>query len=157
MRGLTRRVAATTKAIPIVIVGPDPSRAGVTDRAHPGGNVTGIGDADALMMLARVLALPRAAQLAEFTTKYALPSMHTGREFVEAGALMSYSPDLKATWRRAAVYVDRILRGSYAGDLPVESPDQPELTVNRCTAAKLGITLPVSILSQATVIECAGR
>lgn len=113
--------------------------------------------ADALQINARVLALPLRSQIAEFALKNHLPSMHTGREFVEAGGLMSYAGNSKRTWRRAATYVDRILRGARATDLPVEeSSISFELVINLCTAARLGLTIPPGLMSQlAEAIQCA--
>jgi len=75
--------------------------------------------------------------------------MYTVRDFVDVGGLMTYSPDLVVLFRRAADYVDRILRGANPGDLPIEQPTEFELVVNLRTAKALGITIPESIVQRA--------
>jgi len=78
-----------------------------------------------------------------------LPDMHVLREFVDAGGLIAYAPDLAIMFQRAADYVDKILRGARPGDLPIEQPTQYVLVVNLKTAKALGITVPESILVRA--------
>ena len=78
-----------------------------------------------------------------------LPSIFTQREDVEAWALMSYGPRLSDLWRRAAIHVDKILRGAKPGDLPVEQPTKFELAINLKTAKALGLTIPQSLLLRA--------
>jgi putative ABC transport system substrate-binding protein len=94
------------------------------------------------------------ARLAEQTAKHRLPTMHGVRENVDAGGLMSYGPSVTAQSRRAAAYVDKILKGAKPGDLPIEQPTTFELVINLKTARALGITIPQSLLLRADeVIE----
>jgi putative ABC transport system substrate-binding protein len=83
-----------------------------------------------------------------------LPTTHGGREFVEAGGLMSYAPSFLDHFRRAADLVDKILRGTKPGEIPVEQPTKFDLVVNLTTAKALGLTIPDSFLIRADeVIE----
>ena len=80
--------------------------------------------------------------------------MHGFRECVEVGGLMSYGPNLPDLFRRAAEFVDKILRGAKPGDIPVEQPTKFDLVINRTTAKALGLTIPESFLLRADeVIE----
>ncbi len=89
------------------------------------------------------------ARLGDLATQYRLPSMHTNRPLVEAGGLMCYGPNFSTLWRRAAVYVDKILKGARPADLPVEQPTRFELIINLKTAKAIGIEIPQSILLRA--------
>jgi len=93
-------------------------------------------------------------QVVALAAKYRLPDTHYSGEFVEAGGLMAYAPNLPAMFKRSAVYIDKILRGAKPADLPVERPVRIDLLVNLRTAQVLGLTVPQSILLRADrVIE----
>lgn len=89
------------------------------------------------------------ARIAEHALTNHLPTFCAAREYVEAGCLMGYSPSWNDLWRRAAYYVDRILKGAKPGDLPVEQPTKFELVINFKTAKALRITIPQSVLLRA--------
>jgi ABC-type uncharacterized transport system substrate-binding protein len=87
--------------------------------------------------------------IASLANKHRLPSGFPAREYVEAGGLLSYGPDLVHISRRGATYVDKILKGAKPGDLPVEQPTNFELAVNLKTAKEIGVTIPPSVLARA--------
>jgi putative tryptophan/tyrosine transport system substrate-binding protein len=93
-------------------------------------------------------------QIAELLTKHRLPGISVWRSFAEAGVLMAYGPSLSDQFRRAAAYVDKILKGAKPAELPVERPTKFELVINLKTAKALGLTIPSSVLARADeVIE----
>ena len=92
------------------------------------------------------------ARLVDLATRNRLPSMFTQRADVEAGGLMSYGPSFTAMYRRAAAYVDKILKGAKPTDLPVEQPTKFELVINVKTAKALGLTIPQTLLLRADEI-----
>jgi putative ABC transport system substrate-binding protein len=102
--------------------------------------------ADALFAAAGSPSFTHRRLLADFATKNRLPAVHLSREFVVDGGLMSYGPSLTDLYRRAAGYVDRILRGTKPADLRVEQPTKYELIVNRKAANALDLTIPQSVL-----------
>jgi putative ABC transport system substrate-binding protein len=104
---------------------------------------------DAVVVVADSLFVSQRAQLADLEAKHRLPSMHSLRVNVEAGGLMSYGPDIDAIWRRAAFFVDRILKGAKPSDLPVEQPTKFELVINLKAAKALGLTIPPAVLARA--------
>jgi putative ABC transport system substrate-binding protein len=94
------------------------------------------------------------ARLAELAVKHRLPAIYEDKSYVEGGGLMSYGPDFIDLFRRAAGYVDRILKGAKPGDLPIEQPTKFELAINRRAATAIGLTIPPSLLARADqVIE----
>ena len=110
--------------------------------------------ARALLVFAGGLLFGRARRVADLAAKSRLPTMYALRHYVEAGGLMAYGPDLQEVWRRAADFVDKILKGATPGDLPVEQPTKFELVINLKTAKALGLTIPPSVLGRADqVIE----
>ncbi len=88
-------------------------------------------------------------RIVEFATKQRLPGIYPRRYFVQGGGLMSYGASMYDAWKRAAVYVDKILKGAKPADLPVEQPTKFELVINLKTAKALGLTVPQSLLVQA--------
>jgi len=110
--------------------------------------------AGAVIVARDALFLQQARQIAELAAKNRLPTISGIREYMEAGGLIIYGPNSTDSFRRAATYVDKILKGAKPGDLPVEQPTKFELVVNMKTAKALGITIPQSILISADkVIE----
>ena len=89
------------------------------------------------------------ALIFDFAAKNRLPAMYSTSDFVEAGGLMSYGPDLLDNWRRAAIFVDKILKGAKPADLPVEQPMKFELIINLKAAKQIGVTIPPNVLARA--------
>ena len=109
---------------------------------------------EALFVLADRLFLHHRKRIMDFAIQQRLPGVHAYRELVEVGGLMSYGPSYADMHRRAAIYVDRILRGERPADLPVERPVKFELVLNLKTAKALGLTVPPTLLARADeVIE----
>jgi len=108
--------------------------------------------AQALIVFANSLTLTHRARIVELVAQAGLPAMYGLREFVETGGLMSYAPNMADFFRRAAYYVDRILKGAKPADLPVEQPMRFDFVVNLKTAQALGITAPREIMLQVTEV-----
>jgi len=110
--------------------------------------------ASALITLPDGMLLANKTRIIEFAAKSRLPALFPDQEFAEAGGLMAYGPSLASNFRRAAAYVDKILKGAKPADLPIEQPTKFELTINLKTAKALGLTIPQSVLGRADqVIE----
>ncbi len=103
----------------------------------------------ALSVLVDPLFWSHLQRIADLATKSRLPAVYQRREFAEAGGLMSYGANLRDAFRRAATYVDKVLKGAKAADLPVEQATKFELVINLKTAKALGITIPQSVLIRA--------
>jgi ABC-type uncharacterized transport system substrate-binding protein len=110
--------------------------------------------ANALLVQVDVIFALHAQRIADLAAKHRMPAMYGAKEHVGAGGLMSYAPNVLDVFRRAATYVDKILRGAKPGDLPVEQPTAFELVINLKTAKALGLKIPPSVLARADqVIE----
>jgi putative ABC transport system substrate-binding protein len=110
--------------------------------------------AEAVLILGDTFFLQQVRQIADLALKYRLPSVFLNLEHVAGGGLMSYGPNFTDNFRRAASYVDKILKGAKPADLPIEQPTKFELVINLKTAKALGLTIPPSLLLRADhVIE----
>ncbi len=105
--------------------------------------------ADAIYLLSSPLFMDHRAQVTQLIAASRLPAVYGGGDFAEAGGLMSYSASFSDAFRRAALYVVKILKGAKPGDLPIEQPTRFELVINLKTAKALGLTIPQSILIRA--------
>jgi ABC-type uncharacterized transport system substrate-binding protein len=111
------------------------------------------GRAEALIVIEDVVATRHRVEILNLAATYSLAVVSQYRAFAEAGALLAYGPSTSAMYRRAAHYVDRILKGANAGDLPVEQSTKFDLVINLKTAKALGVTIPPTLLARAEVIE----
>jgi putative tryptophan/tyrosine transport system substrate-binding protein len=110
------------------------------------------GRADALYVIGDALTATNRIRINTLALAARLPTIHLFREFVEAGGLMSYGPNFPDLYRRAAEFVDKILRGTKPSDIPIEQPTKFDLVINLTTAKALGITVPDKLLSIADEI-----
>ncbi len=105
--------------------------------------------ADALTAVGDPVLMTHRARITDFAAKNRLPAMYSNQEYMDAGGLMFYGPNIADMYRRAATYADKILKGAKPGDLPVEQPTKLEFVINLKTAKALGLTIPPSVLLQA--------
>jgi putative ABC transport system substrate-binding protein len=105
--------------------------------------------ADAVLALSSFLFIAQRRQLVDLAVKSRFPAIYDRREFVEAGGLMTYGVSQTDLFRRAATYVDKILKGAKPGDLPVEQPNKFEFIVNLKAAKQIGLTIPPNVLARA--------
>ncbi len=132
------------EAVPLDVAFPD----GI-DAAFVAANQAGVG---AIMVLSDSSTIAHRAQLSAAALKYRMPTMFSNRDYIRAGGLMSYGPNLGENFRRAAVIVDKILKGASPALIPVEQPTKFELVINRTSARALGIALPETLLVRADEI-----
>jgi putative ABC transport system substrate-binding protein len=145
-----REVRAAARTLGIEVEAFEIRRAGDIDPAFERFK----GRVQALYVLAVPLLFANRVRINSLALAARLPTMHGVREYVEAGGLMFYGPNWTSMWRRAADFVDKILRGAKPADLPVEQPTEFELVFNLTIAKALGLTIPPSILARADeVIE----
>ena len=156
--------------IPIVMTRiADPVKSGlVRSISKPGGNVTGLsfmpadlvgafqvaarGPVEALMVIDDVVTTQHSDEILKLAVTHSLAVVSQYRTFAEAGALLAYGPNTTTMYRPAAYYVDRILKGADAGNLPVEQPTKFDLVINLKTANALGVTIPPSLLARADLV-----
>jgi ABC-type uncharacterized transport system substrate-binding protein len=105
--------------------------------------------ADAMILGENTVYIAHRRRLADLAITHRLPMMTAAKEYAQAGALVSYGTDYLELFRRAAAYVDKILKGAKPADLPVEQPTKFELVINLKTAKALGLTVPQSVLGRA--------
>src|SRR5262249_28955899 len=109
---------------------------------------------DGLWVLGDNFLVSQRSRIAQFAIENKLPSVYTFREHVEAGGLIAYTPNYHDLFRRAAIYVDKILKGTKPGHLPIEQPTKFDLVINLKTAKTLGLSVPLTLQAAATeVIE----
>jgi putative ABC transport system substrate-binding protein len=125
---------------------------GGPDDLEPAFEAAAVARAEALVVLLGAALVAASEDIAELAISRHLPSVAPDRRFIEAGGFMSYGPNVAGMWRRAASYVDKVLKGVKPADLPVEQPMTFDFVVNMKTAAALGITFPQEILLQVTEV-----
>jgi putative ABC transport system substrate-binding protein len=104
---------------------------------------------DALFVILSPLMTLNSKRIVELALEQRLPGMYPTNQFVEEGGLMTYGPRIDDMYRRAATYVDKVLKGAKAGDLPVEQPTKFEFVINLKTAKQIGVTIPPNVLARA--------
>jgi putative tryptophan/tyrosine transport system substrate-binding protein len=107
------------------------------------------GGADALIVISNPLSNTYRARIVDLAAKNRLPGIYPSTDFVEDGGLMSYGADILDNWRRAATYVDKILKGAKPADLPVEQPKKFQFVINLKAAKQIGLTIPPEVLARA--------
>jgi putative ABC transport system substrate-binding protein len=107
---------------------------------------------DAVLVLQDPFTAGHSARIVDFVNQQRLPAVYEVRLWTDAGGLMHYGINSVEQFRRTASYVDRVLKGAYPGDLPIEQPDKVELVINLAVAREIGLTVPPTVLAQATQI-----
>jgi putative ABC transport system substrate-binding protein len=139
-------LVAAARAASIEVVPLSVATAGDLERAFDAARGERV---DAMIVLSSALFAAEKRRIIELASRAHLPSIYEHRDFTESGGLVSYGPDLRAVFRRAATYVDRILKGAAPGELPIEQPTNFELVINLRTAAALGLAVPPALLARA--------
>jgi len=111
--------------------------------------------ANAMLVVQGPLIYRERKKIADLALRYKVATMNGASEYADAGGLASYGPNYPEFFRRAAGYVDRILKGAHAGDLPIEQPTTFELVINQKTAAAIGVTIPQAIMLRADRVIAA--
>lgn len=106
-------------------------------------------DLEGIFIVPDALTMAQRQKIAASSLRVGLPTIAAWSEYTKAGALVSYGPNLRDAFRRAATYVDKVLKGANPAELPVEQPMRLELTINLSTAKALGLTIPETILLRA--------
>ena len=109
-------------------------------------------DADALLVILSPQVTLHSKKIVELALRHRLPGMYPTRQFAEEGGLMAYGPLIGDLYRRAATYVDKILKGAKPQDLPVEQPTKFEFVINLKTAKQIGLTIPPNVLARADTV-----
>ena len=139
------RLAADTLKVPLwslELHGPNPDFAGAFQSAVKG-------RAGAVIVIRGLVFNRYPTRIADLAMKSRMPALYEGGEYVEAGGLMSYATNDAESFRRAAVYVDKILKGAKPADLPVEQPKKFEFMINLKSAKQIGLTIPPNVLARA--------
>jgi putative ABC transport system substrate-binding protein len=145
----TRMIEKIKAAVPLMKLQVEIVKVARPERLDPALSEVKKSHADSMFVFEDPVFRANATRIVEFAAKARLPTVYGGSEFVHAGGLMSYGPSHADMFRRAAGYVDKILKGAKPGDLPIEQPTKFELVVNLKTAKALGLTMPESILLRA--------
>jgi putative ABC transport system substrate-binding protein len=141
-----KETASAARALRLQLQAVEVSRADDFDRAF---SALTTGRAEALIVVPSPLAFANRGQITSLAQKHRLPTLYGQREYVDAGGLIAYGSNLADAWRRAATFVDKILKGAKPGELPIEQPTKFELVINLKTAKALGLTIPPSLLRRA--------
>ncbi len=144
-----RETQVAAEALGLTLQSPEVRGPDDFDRAF---EAAAAGHVDGLVAFSDLFLLPLAKPIAEFALKRRLPSIFADRPYVEAGGMMAYGPNTIDLFRRAASYVDKILKGAKPADLPVEQPTKFDFIINLKTAQGLGLSIPQSILLQSTEV-----
>jgi len=139
-------IEATAKTLAVHIVSVEARNAQEIERAF---EIAGENRAGALQTIPDAFLWSLRSRIVALAARYRLPAIYPESDFVTAGGLLAYGPSIPDNFRRAAIYVDRILKGAKPADLPIEQPTKFELVINLKTAKALGLTIPPSLLARA--------